>query len=711
MSSVVNQERKDDAKRQVPKKKKKAKGCYERSWFDCSIILLLAMTASNLTGIVHGQIGTTICGCSPASYTFRLRFDLTCPGNIVNDNGISNNDCVVDSLSLNNTDLVPVSVSSITIIELGMVLQPITQTQFESNNGFVNGSTIVYSSILESDPNLNEVNITGGIQAIIEGVNAQQNQIINSWVITFTNECNVFPTFSVGDAIGWLEIIDFSFPTNQYCPGKFEWPYYCSGDPWTTPTTALSHTDIRIYTIMYLLHIENPTPAPSTAPTENPTGTPSGHPTAHPSTIPTTSLAPSTVPSRNPTAHPSNIPTNTENPTGNPTGNPTAHPSNIPTTLLAPSTIATENPTGTPTGNPTAHPSNIPTNTENSTGTPTANPTAQPSIIPTSSPVLLTVPTENPTGTPTGNPTVQPSIIPTSSPVLSTVPTENPTLTPTGNPTVQPSIIPTTLLDSPKPTTKLTPKPTPKPTRKPTCDAGHPISCLEPSPKIIPSKPRAKKPTRSHKRDRISRPKGSHLPTKIPEDAKMRMRMEVKPTRSHKRDRISRPKGSFLHTKIPEDAKMHMRMEVKPTRSHKRDRISRPKGSFLHTKIPEDAKMRMEVKPTRSHKRDKISRPKGSFLPTKIPEDAKMRMEVKPTRSDMMDRISRAKGSLFPMKIPEAAKMRMEMKSNPSHKKVRKSSKLTLKRTVNRRPKPTSKLMKVKPTPKRRRRMKKSYFW
>ena len=682
MSSVVNQERKDDTKRQVPKKKKKAKGCYERSWFDCSIILLLAMTASNLTGIVHGQIGTTICACSPASYTFRLRFDLTCPGNIVNDNGISQNACILDSPSLNNTDLVPVSVSSITIFELGPLFQVITQTPISSSNGFVNGSTFVYSSILESDPNLNEGNITEGLQVIIEGVNAQQNDIINSWVILFTNECNVFPIFSVGDAIGWLEIIDFSFPTNQYCPGKFEWPYYCSGDPWTTPTTALSHTNLHIYTIMYLLYIGNPTPAPSTVPTENPTGTPSGNPTAHPSTIPTTSLAPSTIPTENPTgtptgnptAHPSTIPTNSENPTGTPTDNPTAHPSNIPTTLLAPSTIPTENPTGTPTGNPTAHPSTIPT--ENSTGTPTGKQTSQPSIIPTSSPVLSTVPTENPIGTPTGNPTVQPSIIPTSSPVLSSVPTENPTRTPTGNPTVQPSIIPTTLLDSQKPTTKLTPKPTLKPTRKPICDAGHSISCLEPSPKIIPSKPRAKKPTRSHNRDRISRPKGSHLPTKI-----------------------------------PEDAKMSMRMEVKPTRSHKRDRISRPKGLFLPTKIPQDAKMRMEVKPTRSHMMDRISRAKGSLFPMKIPEAANMRMEMKSNRSYMMDRISRAKGSLFPMKIPEAANMRMEMKSNRSHKKVSKSSKLTLKRTVNRRPKPTSKLMKVKPTPKRRHCMKKSYFW
>ena len=692
MSSVVNQEKKDDAKRQESKKKKKkTKSCYGRSWFDCSIILLLAMTASNLPGIVHGQIGTTICACTPASYTFRLRFDLTCPGNIVNDNGISFNLCGVTGLGANN-DLVPVSVSSITIIEVGQSFQPVTQTLFDSN--FVNGSTIVYSSLVERDPNLIEGNIntglfgnlTAGLQVFVQGVNAQQIEITNDWFIAFTNECDVFPIFSVGNAIGWLEIIDFSFPVNQYCPGKFERPYYCSGDPATTPTTVLSHTNMHIYTIMYsyLLHIGNPTPAPSTVPTENPTGTPSGHPTAHPSTIPTTSLAPSTVPTENPTgtptgnptAHPSTIPTNTENPTGTPTGNPTAHPSNIPTTSLAPSTIPTENPTGTPTGNPTAHPSTIPTITVNLTGTPTGNPTAQPSIIPTSSPVLSTVPTENLTGTPTGNPTVQPSIIPTSSPVLSTVPTENPTGTPTGNPTVQPSIIPTTLLDSPKPTTKLTPRPTPKPTRKPTCDASHPISSLEPSPKIISSKPRAKKPTRSHKRDRISRPKGSHLPTKIPEDAKMRMRMEVK-----------------------------------PTRSHKRDRISRPKGSFLPTKIPEDAKMRMEVKPTRSHKRDKISRPKGLFLPTKFPQDAKMGMEVKPTRSHMMDRISRAKGSIFPMKIPEAAKMRREMKSNRSHKKVSKSSNLTMKRTVNRRPKPTSKLMKVKPTPKRRHRMKKRYFW
>ena len=71
MIFVVNQERKDDAKCQEPKKKK-AKGCYRRSWFDCSIILPLAMTASNLPGIVHGQIGTTICACSPALYMFRV---------------------------------------------------------------------------------------------------------------------------------------------------------------------------------------------------------------------------------------------------------------------------------------------------------------------------------------------------------------------------------------------------------------------------------------------------------------------------------------------------------------------------------------------------------------------------------------------------------------------------------------------------------------
>ena len=112
------------------------------------------------------------------------------------------------------------------------------------------GSTFVYSSILERDPNLNEGNITGGLQAIIEGVNAQQTEIINTWIIGFTNECDVFPIFSVGDAIGWLEIIDFSFPTNQYCPGKFEWPYYCSGEPWTTLTTVLSHTNIDIDTIL-----------------------------------------------------------------------------------------------------------------------------------------------------------------------------------------------------------------------------------------------------------------------------------------------------------------------------------------------------------------------------------------------------------------------------------------------------------------------------
>ena len=124
-------------------------------------------------------------------------------------------------LSVNSNDLIPVSVSSIMIVKPGQSFQPVTQTLLDSN--FVNRSTIVYSSILECDPNLLEGNIntlffgntTGELQAFVQGVNTQQIEITNDWFIAFTNECCIFPIFSVGDAIGWLEIIDFSFPVNQ----------------------------------------------------------------------------------------------------------------------------------------------------------------------------------------------------------------------------------------------------------------------------------------------------------------------------------------------------------------------------------------------------------------------------------------------------------------------------------------------------------------
>lgn len=152
--------------------------------------------------------------------TFKILLNMTCPGNIdaTVRPGINATDCFAGNLDPANdvnTDFVPVTITKIQILELDRNQGIIKE---DSRQGaFVDEQEFNYTSIAVSDPELDQE--VGGLQMTLDGRNANDDQIVNNWIILFTNECNIFPLFEVGDQIGWTEFVSMTLPQAQFCPG------------------------------------------------------------------------------------------------------------------------------------------------------------------------------------------------------------------------------------------------------------------------------------------------------------------------------------------------------------------------------------------------------------------------------------------------------------------------------------------------------------
>lgn len=170
---------------------------------------------------VGAQIGTDLCACSPAVYTFELIFGATCADTNVTGLGIENSDCFVAPVGADPdvVDFTPVAVTAIDILELDQTLVPFAFTPLRGS--FRNGDTFTYTSVVATDPNLPDDRIPAGFQMNLLGVNGIDQNIQNVWIITFTNECGVFPIFSVGEQIGWTKLVNISLPERQYCPCEY----------------------------------------------------------------------------------------------------------------------------------------------------------------------------------------------------------------------------------------------------------------------------------------------------------------------------------------------------------------------------------------------------------------------------------------------------------------------------------------------------------
>ena len=158
------------------------------------------------------EIGTEICYCAPNSYEFTLDFFLTCPPvNITLGDAVAATTCMVSPFGDPEvSDLVPVSVQSIDILELNQNLQVIVQENIGGD--FIDGDTFSYISYAAIPGMIvNPEDLPRAIQLNIVGLNKDGEEIINVYLITFTNTCGAYPVLSEGQFAGWTRFVSIFY--------------------------------------------------------------------------------------------------------------------------------------------------------------------------------------------------------------------------------------------------------------------------------------------------------------------------------------------------------------------------------------------------------------------------------------------------------------------------------------------------------------------
>ena len=147
-----------------------------------------------------------ICSCSPRVYELTFDFSLECePQNLdLSGGGIADATCLVTGFDdINVTDLVPVAVSAVQIIEIGQGGAPIAVAQEAGD--FRDGSAVTYASI-----SFESVVAPRAFQIRALGRNAANEAIVLQWAITFSNSCAFFPAVDLNDSIGWMVFVSHS---------------------------------------------------------------------------------------------------------------------------------------------------------------------------------------------------------------------------------------------------------------------------------------------------------------------------------------------------------------------------------------------------------------------------------------------------------------------------------------------------------------------
>jgi hypothetical protein len=160
----------------------------------CTLAFLLVAFLT-LSPVQSQTVGVDICACQPSVYTFRLNFTLVCSQRNVEGPGIKETDCITEPVGVelqNVTDEVFVAVTRIEILELDQTLLPVAQTQVTGD--FRDGDTFTYTSIIATEVDgINGTSIPRGFQLNLNGRNADEVAIVNTWTIVYQNDCGIFP--------------------------------------------------------------------------------------------------------------------------------------------------------------------------------------------------------------------------------------------------------------------------------------------------------------------------------------------------------------------------------------------------------------------------------------------------------------------------------------------------------------------------------------
>jgi hypothetical protein len=211
----------------------------------CTVATFLGVIFASSTRGAKSQviIGKDLCACSPSIYEFTLDFDRSCPpANLTGIDTVDNTSCVITAFGDPNvTDLVPVSVQSIDILELGQGLRVLIQEKINAN--LSNGDSFVYTSLSAFPEEIKEPDeVPRAIQINIVGMNQFNESLINVYLITFTNACDDFPLLLEGQSAGWTVFSRLNPPLREICPSLRNITEYDAA-PSASPTTNHKDTD------------------------------------------------------------------------------------------------------------------------------------------------------------------------------------------------------------------------------------------------------------------------------------------------------------------------------------------------------------------------------------------------------------------------------------------------------------------------------------
>jgi hypothetical protein len=182
-----------------------------------SILYLALLLLAVISSLASGQVVDDLCICSPTTFTFTLDFAGACPGTVEEGPGISSVNCFDIS---NSTDLVPVSVSTIQVLELDQGLQNLNGQRYDGP--FEEGDSVTFTSVA-TGVITEKSEVPGGLQVNTIGTNAEGVPVLYSFIVDYSNSCSDTPIFQIGDQIGWIIIVSFDF---RYCVGECTFSHF-----------------------------------------------------------------------------------------------------------------------------------------------------------------------------------------------------------------------------------------------------------------------------------------------------------------------------------------------------------------------------------------------------------------------------------------------------------------------------------------------------
>lgn len=147
----------------------------------------------------------TYCSSIPAYFTWQLNFSSACePANIKYgpETGIQRYTCGISSPDSSVTDLTPVTIRGVQIIELDKNLIAVNAEKQKSLN-LTDGDMLNYTSIAAANPDI----ILGGISMKLIGDNIQGDEVNLLWTVQYRNSTSNAIVFCPGDSIGWTNFV------------------------------------------------------------------------------------------------------------------------------------------------------------------------------------------------------------------------------------------------------------------------------------------------------------------------------------------------------------------------------------------------------------------------------------------------------------------------------------------------------------------------